>query len=91
MQTNAIGTASAAKRGRNPQWPWVPIIDLSALQCRGLKTQQVRGKAFATREEAVAYAERVVASRKRALERALADPRQRALREAHGLPREINS
>lgn len=89
MRAAAVGTPSAAKRGRSPQWPWVPIIDLSALQSRGLKTQQVCGKAFATREEAVAYAERVIASRKAALEKALADPRQRALREAHGLPREL--
>ncbi len=90
MDAPYIGTASAAQRGRNPKWPWVPILDMSALGSRGLKTQQIRGKAFATREEAVAYAERVVASLKAALEQRLADPRQRALREAHGLPRELS-
>lgn len=81
--------ATAAKRGRNANWPWVPIVNLGP-RARGVKTWQVRGKAFATRDEAVTCAERAIEHVRAKRERMLLDPRQRALREAYGLPREIN-
>ncbi len=83
--------ASAAKRGRNPKFPWVPIIDYG-LQTTGVhrtRTEQLRAKAFANRADAVAYAQRTLDARAEDLRRKLADPRYRALREQHGLPREL--
>lgn len=84
------GKATAAKRGRNPKWPYVPIIDHRATpdRSRGY-TQQIRGKAFATREEAVAYAQATIDANRAALAKRLADKGQRALREQYGLPREL--
>lgn len=86
-----FGKPSAAKRGRNPRWPYVPIIDFGE-QPTGIhrtRTEQIRGRAFAEREEAVAYAGRVIAARKADMERKLAEPRYRAMREQFGLPRDI--
>lgn len=74
-----FGTPASAKRGRNPRYPFVPIIryaDRSAI-----KTRQVTGKAFETAAEAVAYAERSIAAMKRRHAERLAGPRNRALRE----------
>lgn len=81
------GTPSAAKRGRNPSWPYVPVIVGSPRGGRDDR-EQVLGKAFATRDEAVAYALRVIESRKAHFAEQLSDPRYRALRESCGLPRE---
>lgn len=77
-------TASARKGGRDPRWPWVPVIR------RGDHTAQVKGMAFATRDEAVDYAQLVLDAEAASLARKLADPRYRALREQHGLPRELS-
>lgn len=80
--------AGAAKRGRRPEWPYVPIIDHGE-QVTGVhrtRTEQIKGKAFASREEAVAYAERVIESRRLYYARRLADPRERALRQHLGMP-----
>jgi hypothetical protein len=53
--------ASATKTGRNPNFPYVPvIIDRSAARDR---SQVVRGFAFATRGEALAFAEKTIAHR----------------------------
>ncbi len=81
--------ATAALRGRNARFPWVPIVNLGPNFSRGRKTWQVRGRAYATREEAVACAERAIAHQEATRKAMFADPRQRALREAHGLPREL--
>jgi hypothetical protein len=79
-----FGTASAVKRGRNPAFPYVPIID------HGDRTENpARGNAFKTRAEAVAEAQRCIDARREHLRRTLAEPRMRALREQHGLPRDI--
>jgi hypothetical protein len=43
---------TAAKRGRNPRFPYVPIIQ------DGSRTSQIRGFAFATRDEALTFAAR---------------------------------
>lgn len=74
-----FGTPASAKRGRNPRFPFVPIIRYAD---RGpVKTRQVTGKAFATEGEAVAHAEKSIAAMKRRYAQRLSDPRQRALRE----------
>lgn len=85
------GTPSAAKRGRNPNWPYVPIIDHGeqSIGVYRTRTRQLRGKAFETRAEAVAYAESAIQESRRKLAARLIDPRERALRESVGLPREI--
>lgn len=47
-----FGKPSARKSGRNPKWPYVPVI----VSPTG-RTTQIRMRAFATRAEAVAYSE----------------------------------
>lgn len=82
--------ASAVKRGRNPRWPYVPVLVYPPPPSGGrTTTTQIRGKAFATRAEAVAYAQRYLDQGAAATVRRLCEPRERALREAYGLPREI--
>lgn len=77
------GTASSAKRGRNPRFPFVPIIKYSE---RGaVKTRQIRGKAFATADEAVAHAVKCIEAMKRRHAGRLADPRHRTLREHYSI------
>lgn len=86
-----FGKASAAKRGRNPRFPYVPIIDYGpqegVVPCT--RTEQIRKRAFATREEAIACAQRVIERNIAVHERTLVTPRYRALREQCGLPREL--
>lgn len=77
------GQPSAAKRGRNPNFPYVPVIDF------GSRTEQVRGLAYVTREEAVNSAFATIMARRNDLRQKLMEPRYRALREQHGLPRDI--
>jgi hypothetical protein len=74
--------ATAVKRGRNPRWPYVPVV------VHARHTEQIRGKAFATRDEAVSYAAAVIAHREADLIERMKEPRHRALREQHGLPRD---
>ena len=81
-----FGTASARKRGRNPDYPYVPVIE----RPNGTTSNPVRGRAYATRTEAVAAAQRQIDGRRRQLSDQLAQPRYRALREAYGLPRELD-
>ncbi len=56
--------ATAAKRGRNPRWPYVPIIEHATSRGDGkwplVRRQQLRAVAFATREEAVAHAQKTI-------------------------------
>lgn len=77
------GQPSARKTGRNPRWPYVPVL------LHGHQQSQIMGKAFATRDEAIEYAASHVERLRSSLAAKLVDPRQRALREYHGLPREI--
>lgn len=78
-----FGTATAQKRGRNPRWPYVPVIIHTGYQ------QQICGLAFATRDEAVACGERHIAGLRAGLRQKLLEPRYRALREQYGLPQEM--
>ena len=88
-----FGVASAAKRGRNPNCPYVPVIkirsDGSQLGGYGsARTRQLKGLAYTTRDEAVARAERQIDAAKRQFARDLCRPAKRALREYYGLTRE---
>lgn len=85
-----FGKASAQKRGRNPKWPYVPVIlHATGGLGGGGHQEQIRKRAFETRDEAVGYAQSVIDARRESLARDLAAPNHRALREAHGLPREV--
>jgi hypothetical protein len=83
-----FGEANAAKRGRNPRWPYVPVIH-HARPNSSTRTEQIVPMAFATRAEAVEYAAKVIEARREHLRSQLAEPRHRALREKYGLPRDI--
>lgn len=87
-----FGKASARKSGRDPRWPFVPIIDWSErLEREGgfQRTEQVLGLAYETRAEAVAAAQAMIDKRRAAMDADLRDPRKWALREWHGLPRDL--
>jgi len=83
-ETIDLGTVTARKRGRNPRFPYVIVID------HGDRTKQVLGSAFATAEEAVQNGRRILATQRADLARRLADPRNRALRRHYGLPEEAS-
>jgi hypothetical protein len=83
-----FGVASAAKRGRNAKWPYVPIV-ITTNNVGKVSTAQILGVAYATREEALERARRHIDACRGDLARKLADPRMRALREQYGLPREV--
>lgn len=84
-----FGKASAAKRGRNPEYPYVPIIDYGHSRVATSKTQQIRGYAFPDRALALAHAEKTIEFRRSELVKRLKEPRYRALRESFGLPAEV--
>lgn len=83
--------ATARKSGRRREWPYVPVLDRDPSE-RGfdrVHRLSVRGLAYATREEAVAAAERHLTGLVVSLEKRLRDPRHRALRQQHNLPTEL--
>lgn len=87
-----LGEPSAAKRGRNPAWPYVPVVDFTREGMTGphaTRTEQLKGFAFQTREAAVEFARGHIAGRRLSLAASLKMPRMRALRRHHGLPEEI--
>jgi hypothetical protein len=89
-----FGGASAAKRGRNPKFPYVPVIQLlpdggQLGGCGSARTIQLRGLAYATREQAIGRAERQILADRRRFRKNLWDPGCRVLRERHGLPCEL--
>lgn len=86
-----FGRATAARRGRNPRLPWVPVIDHGEQRIGRdrTRTEQVMAVAFTERGEAVAWAQGVIDLRRRSLIERLAEPRHRALREQYGLPGEL--
>lgn len=84
VQKLDFGRATAVKRGRRQEWPYVPVID------HGTHTEQLRGLAYATRDEAVRRSQAIIDARRFDLAKRLSDPRYRALREYHGLPRDID-
>lgn len=81
--------ASAVKRGRNPRFPYVPIWTYTDATGGRRTENPMTRRAFATREEAVTYAERLLDREYEVLARHLADPGYRSLREHYGLPREL--
>lgn len=88
-----FGAPSAAKRGRNPKYPYVPIIKLrsdgSQLGSYGsARTRQLKGLAYAERDEAVICARIQIEEYRRRFAADLCRPNARALREYYGLPRE---
>lgn len=83
IQDYDFGTPNALKRGRNPRWPYVPIV----IRCG--HQHQLPCLAFATREEAIACAADHVARFRIGLKDQLATPRYRALRRQFGLPEEL--
>lgn len=88
-----LGTASARKGGRRSEWPYVPVILSNSTAPGGGvgkgQAAQIKGLAYATRDEAVAAAQRHLDAERASLARKMAEPRYRALREQYGLPREI--
>jgi hypothetical protein len=82
-------TASAARRGRNSRFPFVPLTVRTDETGTRRTTNAERRHAFATRDEAVAHAERVIDRTYEVLAERLADPCNRSLREHHGLPRDL--
>ncbi len=79
-----FGRPTARKRGRDPRWPYVPVID------HGTYTTQIRALAYTTRAEAIAVGERYIEALRAGLAERLADRRHRALRESYGLPRDVS-
>jgi len=88
VESQNWGIASAAKRGTNPDFPYVPIIEYT-VNGKPKTRNPIKGYAFATREEAVAIAQIQIDALKAAIKAQLAEPRKRALREQYGLPREM--
>lgn len=88
MNKHNFGIACAMKRGRNPLFPYVPVIDYGEqfVGVHRTRTEQIRGRAYKTKEEAIAVAEYVISLRKVTLVANLSDPRYRALRVSYGLP-----
>lgn len=86
--TADFGRPQAAKTGHRPEWPYVPVIERTIP--RGRQTEIIRGYAFATRDEALAFAAKHIEGLRAQLRRQLAEPRYRALRQAYGIPEEAN-
>lgn len=78
-----IGEATAVKRGRDPRWPYVPVIRYPT------HTMQLRNRAFATASEAKDCAATALENLRDLRRQQLLMPGQRALRESVGLPREV--
>ena len=79
----SFGKPTAVKRGRRREWPHVPVID------HGAYTEQLRAKAYAVRGNAIAYAKKTIEARRESFRSKLLNSDFRALREQHGLPREL--
>ncbi len=80
--------ATAAKRGRNPRWPYVPIVmrPKTGIGRPDLfSTEQLPGKAFEHRADAVGYAQKTIDFWTDRFRRQLQDPRMRALRDQWGV------
>lgn len=83
-----FGRPSAVKRGRDKRWPYVPLL-LHKTDTGDIRQEQILGFAYETWGEAIGKAEAVITKRRAELARKLALPNHRALREQHGLPREL--
>ena len=82
----ASAVASAVKRGRWTDRPYVPVVRYLE---RARSHNECGRVAFATREEAIACAQHHIDHLRAVICESLAHPRHRALREQYGLPREI--
>lgn len=83
-----LGTASAAKRGRNPAYPYVPLIKYTN-RLWDRTENPTRHVAYATRDEAVARAQWSIDATREMIREKLKQPRYRAMRKQYGLPEEI--
>lgn len=83
-----LGSPSAAKRGRNAQWPYIAVIK-DYLGRPGATHNPMGRRAYATRDEAIAAASQYIEASRAKLRHDLGQPRMRALREQYGLPREL--
>ena len=85
-----FGTAAAVNRGRNPKLPYVPGIAWATDGwVQGECTRQLKGLAYATREEAIGAAQGHIDASREELRRRLAVPNLGALRQSYGLPQEL--
>jgi hypothetical protein len=86
-----FGKPTAVKRGRNPQYPYVPVIDHGEVKIgrHMTRSEQIKGYAFPSRELAVEHAGKVISARRTSLVARLKEPHLRALRQSYGLPAEI--
>ena len=79
-------TGGALKRGRNPRFPYVPVVyHPAATEGRGHRRawqEQIKARAFPTRDEAVAYANETIHFWRDSFEKKLRDPRFRALQQS---------
>jgi hypothetical protein len=83
-------TATAAKRGKNPKFPYVPLLKITPKDgSRGRTTNPTQGVAYATREEAIAKAQQCLDSYRYVRAHTMLRPSHRAERDYHGLPRDI--
>lgn len=89
--TRATITPTARKTGRTAALPYVPVLRYQPADGSRGWVQQIRGVSYATREEAIAKAERRLRVQMTVLAAQLREPLYRALREYHGLPRELPS
>lgn len=79
----------ARKSGRNPKWPYVPIVKVTDRESGRESTKQLLGLAYATREEAEMRAVRQILAWQDKMVADLMQPNKRAYREFLGLPREL--
>lgn len=87
-----FGQPSARKTGRDPRWPYVPVIKHSGTSTAPKPwVEQIRGLAFATRPEALSCAEAHITKLRARFAEKLADPKMRALRAYYGAPRQTNA
>lgn len=82
----SLGEPEAVKRGRRSEWPYVPVLRFH--DHGNHQTTQIKGFAFATREEALEHARKHIAFLRQHYAERFRDPRYRALRMQHGLPQE---
>lgn len=84
-----FGVAAARKTGRNPRFPYVPVVRRTDPETGRTFDAQILARAFEHRAAALAFAERHLALARARTRESLADRRYRALREDYGLPREL--
>lgn len=80
-----FGTPGYRRRGRNPRFPFVPVRNLA-----DGRESQVQARAFADAGDALVCAAEHIDALREALVDKLGDHRHRAVREHHGLPRELD-